>query len=175
MARACSICCHPHRAAIDGELVRRRPHRAIARSYGVSRSAVSRHVGHMNRPSPTPLVAPQSQPAAGQPGLTRNLPDPINSSATPLDQLRYLQDHTLHLLERASSERQTTVALQAIKEARANVELMAKLTGALVDRHSIQSTVTHELADLDIPALKAKLKELESDLTAIDTEGVPSE
>ncbi len=44
MARTCTVCAHEGRAEIDSRLVRREPYRDIARHYGVSKDALSRHV-----------------------------------------------------------------------------------------------------------------------------------
>jgi DNA-binding transcriptional ArsR family regulator len=40
----CTICRHPKRKEIEDALVRRAPMRRIARRYGVSKSAVGRHI-----------------------------------------------------------------------------------------------------------------------------------
>jgi DNA-binding transcriptional ArsR family regulator len=40
----CTICQHPKREEIEDALVRRVPMRRIARRYGVSKSAVGRHI-----------------------------------------------------------------------------------------------------------------------------------
>jgi hypothetical protein len=45
MPRLCTICLHPARAVIDGELVAGQSLREISRDYGVSKSAVDRHKG----------------------------------------------------------------------------------------------------------------------------------
>ena len=58
MAR-CSICNHAHRAALEGALRARRSFREIAKDYGVSKSAVGRHLAHMPAASPAP---PGSRP-----------------------------------------------------------------------------------------------------------------
>ena len=44
MNTQCTICRHPKREEIEDELVRRVPIRRIARRYGVSKSAVGRHI-----------------------------------------------------------------------------------------------------------------------------------
>jgi hypothetical protein len=61
------------------------------------------------------------------------------------------------------------IRLAAIREARTNVELLARLTGELVARHEVTTTISHEM---DVRALRNKLAELAQDLQAIDTEGV---
>ncbi len=44
MNTQCTICRHPKREEIEDELVRRVPMRRIASRYGVSKSAVGRHI-----------------------------------------------------------------------------------------------------------------------------------
>lgn len=46
MARACTICTHPERVAIDHALVAGEPYRGIARRFAVSDDAVERHAAH---------------------------------------------------------------------------------------------------------------------------------
>jgi hypothetical protein len=53
-----------------------------------------------------------------------------------LGQLQFLNKKTLSILEEAESSGDRRVALAAIREARSNVELNAKLTGELVERHA---------------------------------------
>jgi DNA-binding transcriptional ArsR family regulator len=48
MSRACSICVHPERDQIEEAIVARIPYRRIAKTHGVSISAISRHLkAHM--------------------------------------------------------------------------------------------------------------------------------
>jgi len=172
MPRPCTVCQHPSRDRIDAAVIRNRPTREIAKRFGLSRSAIARHANHLDR-SVSMAVSSQTGQVVGQSSQTgqpeaRTLPDPIEIGAPLLEQVRYLHARTLHVLENVTEPK---TALQAVKEARANLEFLARLTGQWVDRHQVTGTVTHELADLDVPALKAKLKELEADLSAIDTEG----
>jgi hypothetical protein len=44
MARQCSICHHPKRSEIDRALIGGDPQMEIAREYGVSQAALSRHL-----------------------------------------------------------------------------------------------------------------------------------
>lgn len=41
--RSCTVCTHPQRRAVDQALIQRRPFRAIARQFGVSKDAAVRH------------------------------------------------------------------------------------------------------------------------------------
>ena len=43
MARTCTICTHPERAAIDKALVAGQPYRSIAQHFAASADAVLRH------------------------------------------------------------------------------------------------------------------------------------
>ena len=44
MPRSCSVCNHPRLREITGDLMARRPYRSIQSRYGISKSALERHV-----------------------------------------------------------------------------------------------------------------------------------
>ena len=118
MARACTICSHPDRAAIDAALVGGGVLAAIAAKYRVSPDAMERHnAAHL----PRALVRAQ---AAQEVAHADDL----------LAQVRSLQDRALAILGTAEQAGDLKVALGAIREARGNLELLAKLLGELDDR-----------------------------------------
>lgn len=47
MARTCTVCAHPERAAIDVALLAQRPLRDIAIQFNTSKDALSRHLSHL--------------------------------------------------------------------------------------------------------------------------------
>jgi hypothetical protein len=69
MSRACTICNHPAREAIDTALRAREPLRAIATRFGTSHFALHRHRHHhlAHAPSPAPLTIPVPSPPAPPP------------------------------------------------------------------------------------------------------------
>ena len=115
MPRRCTICDDPRRAEIDAALVSSEVYRAIAKRFSVSESAMYRHrAAHL----PQAMVkASQAQEAVQADSL--------------LDQVRSLQERTMTILDTAEDTGNLRVALQAIREARGTVELLARLMGEL--------------------------------------------
>lgn len=115
MPRSCTVCEHPERAEIDRALVGGASNRSLASLYDLSEAAMRRHkANHL----PAKLVmAHEAQEVAEADDL--------------LADVRSLQARTLSILEAAEASRQLSTALRAIKEARSNVELLAKLLGEL--------------------------------------------
>jgi len=65
-----------------------------------------------------------------------------------LDQVRDLQRRTLAILEAAEETRQHRTALGSIREARSNLELLAKLLGELDDRPTVNILISPEWLEL---------------------------
>ena len=59
-----------------------------------------------------------------------------------LDQVRYLQTHTLDILERAKRTGDLRTALAAISQARGNLELLGKLAGELDEHPQVNLNVS---------------------------------
>jgi hypothetical protein len=115
MARPCTICTHPEREAIDARLVEGESFRNIVERYDVSLGAVNRHnASHI--PEALARAAEASEVAHAD-----NL----------LDQVRRLQASTLNILRKAEKAEEYRTALMAIREARGNLELLARLMGEL--------------------------------------------
>jgi len=128
MARACTVCAHADRPAIDRALVAGGVLAAIAAKYRVSPDAVERHsAAHL----PRALVKAQ---AAQEVAHADDL----------LAQVRSLQDRALAILGTAEQDGDFKVALGAIREARGNLELLAKLLGELDDRPVVNILVAPE-------------------------------
>ena len=118
MPNPCTVCQHPEREAVDHHLVNGRSNRAVARQYDLGREAIR---NHRTRHVPETLTkARRAQEEAHADDL--------------LDQVRQLRDRALGILERAEAADDHKVALAAIREARATVELLAKLVGELDER-----------------------------------------
>ena len=118
MPRSCTVCAHPERGAIDRELVGGASNRSVASLYDVSEAAVRRHkANHL----PAKLVMAQ---AAEEVAEADNL----------LDQAGDLQRRVLAILDKAEEAGELRTALSAIREARGNLELLAKLLGELDER-----------------------------------------
>lgn len=112
----CTVCTHPKTPAIDRALATRAgSYRTIARQHGVSRDALGRHL-HEHLPQ-TLAKGHEAREVARADEL--------------LTQVRALQHKTLSLLLRAESAGDLRTALSGIREARSNIELLARLAGQI--------------------------------------------
>ena len=126
MGRVCTICSHAQRYEIEELLATRQStYRGIARKYGVSEDAVSRHVkaGHVSQ---LLALAADAERAA--------------QADTLLDRMEALQSQTLAILDAPEDQR---TALAAVAQARRNLELVGELTKEL-DRGSINLELSVE-------------------------------
>lgn len=112
MPQTCSICRSPRRKAVDAALVAGESLRSIAKRFGTSQSAVFRH--RKNDLSPALIRANQDRESEHAEGL--------------INQMQSLLAKTLAILDKAENQR---TALVAVREARGNIELLARLTGEL--------------------------------------------
>jgi DNA-binding transcriptional ArsR family regulator len=112
--KTCAVCSNPNRTEIDRLLVEKVSLRDIAGRIGVSRSALSRHAGHI----PGALVAAKE---AGK----------VADAGTLLDQVKGLVVRATGILDRAEQAGEHQAALGAIREVRGCLELLGKLNGEL--------------------------------------------
>lgn len=117
MGRACTICSHPERAAIEAAIVAGTVNREIACKYAVGRMAIERHAAAH--------IAQEIRHA-----------QEAREEAQGLDVVRQLKDIneiTLAILKEARSDqiRGPSLALQAIDRVHKQLELQAKLLGAI--------------------------------------------
>src|SRR5260370_14146851 len=123
MGRHCTICYHPERAKIDAATLGGKTRPAIAREWGVSVGAQQRHRPHL---------------AAR---ITREQELADRTMSPPLAPMQALHARPLAALDRLQHKK-PYVFLTAIREARANLELLARLIGQLKDGlhvHSLHS------------------------------------
>ncbi len=117
MPRTCTVCAHESRSEIDGVLVTGGPLRTIADRWSVSKTALIRHKeDHL----PAALVR-----ARGAEEVAR--------ADVLLSQVCGLHDRTLAILSASEDAGELRTALGAIREARGNLELLAKLLGEIND------------------------------------------
>jgi hypothetical protein len=158
MPRACSICEHPQRGAIDRALVGETSNLSVSSLFGVSESAVRRHkANHL----PAKLVMAEKAAEVAQ-------------ADDLLEQVRDLQVRTLAILEAAEHTQQHRTALSAIREARSNLELLAKLLGELDERPQVNILISAEWLELRaviVAALEPHTEAREAVLRAIDGAG----
>ncbi len=115
MPRACTICTHDDRAAINKALVAGEPFRLIAERFGTSATALTRHkADHL------PAKLAQAH-AAKEAALADDL----------LAQVKALRNKAIRILQTAEAAGDLRVALLGIREARACVELLAEMEGEL--------------------------------------------
>ena len=132
MPRSCTVCAHSEREAIDRALVGDASNRSVASLYDVSEAAVRRHkANHL----PAKLVMAEM---ASEVATADNL----------LEQVQHLQQSTLNILAEAEKSKQYRTALSAIREARGNLELLAKLLGELDERPVVNLHVSPEWLEL---------------------------
>ena len=132
MPRTCTICEHPEIEAIDRALVGETSNLSVSALYDVSESAIRRHkANHL----PAKLVMAQKAAEVVQ---ADNL----------LEQVRDLQQSTLNILAEAEQAKQYRTALSAIREARGNLELLAKLLGELDEGPTVNVLISPEWLEL---------------------------
>ena len=105
------MCVHPQVDEINKALINGVSYYKVAERYGLSRTSVYRHAkNHL----PAALVkAKEAEEVACGDDL--------------LAQVRSLRDRTLSILNKAESTGKLAVAVQAIKAAQSNIELMARM------------------------------------------------
>jgi hypothetical protein len=130
--RTCLICAHDEAHVINVELVSRVPYRDIERRYKVGRNALKRH---SEEHIPQLLVeAKQAVDSAEADDLILQVQD--------------LQAKTIGLLNEAEDAGELRTALAAIREARGNVELLAKLRQIIDDRPQVNLYLSSEWLEI---------------------------
>ena len=132
MPRSCTVCEHADREAIDRALVGGASNRSVASLYNVSEAAARRHkANHL----PAKLVMARAA-------------EEIAQADDLLEQVRDLQAKALGILSKAEEAGELRTALSAIREARGNLELLAKLLGELDERPQVNLLVSPEWLEL---------------------------
>jgi len=132
MPRNCTICSHPRLEEIDRALVAGEANTSLSSLFAVSEQALRRHKGsHL----PAQLIMVEKAEEVAQ-------------ADDLLAQTQDLQRRTLAILEAAEEAKQHRTALSAIREARSNLELLAKLLGELDDRPQVNVMVSPEWLEL---------------------------
>lgn len=132
MPRTCTVCSHPELEAINKALVGDASNRSVASLHDVSEAAVRRHASnHL----PAKLVMAEKAIEVAE-------------ADDLLAQVQDLQSRTLSILQEAESTKQHRTALSAIREARSNLELLAKLVGELDDTPQVNITLSAEWLEL---------------------------
>jgi len=133
MPRRCTVCAHPEVEAIDLALVAGEPYRRVANRYeSLSQAAMQRH--EENHLPATLTKAKEIRE--------------ISRADDLLASVRSLQERALSILGKAEEAGELRTALSAIREARSNLELLAKLLGGLDERTVVNLNVSPEWLEL---------------------------
>jgi hypothetical protein len=128
LPRKCTICIHPDREAIDRALVNKESFRYVSKQYSVTVSAIHRH-----NDAHLPASMTKAQEAR-----------PVTQADDLLTQVRNLQSRALSILGQAEVAGDLRTAILAIREARGNLELLAKLLGELQDSQAVNVLIAPE-------------------------------
>ena len=135
MPQTCTICRHVDREAIDTALVNAEPLRNIAARFDLNASSVLRH-----KRKCLPAALGQAKAAVK-----------VSQADTLLNQVEWLQQKALALLEKAESEADFRTALIALREARSCLEFKAKLLEAADIEKRLQAMEALALAQQPLP------------------------
>lgn len=129
MSKPCTVCAHAERSRIDTLLITGTPAAVIARKFqDLGECSVRRHkAGHL----PSLFV------------LARQVGE-ITHATDLLDQLRVLHERALRTLEDAEKVGDTRTVLLAMREARQNLELLARIAGEIDERPQINVLMSPE-------------------------------
>ena len=131
MTRRCTICSHADRDLIDAALVGRGPYRRIAALHALTEASVRRHAAsHL----PTTLALATGAAEASRADVL-------------LAQAEMLRSAALALLGEAREKGDLRAAVSAIGQARAVLELLARLTGQMADT-TVNVVVSAEWAEI---------------------------
>lgn len=155
MSRVCTICSHERRAEIDRALVGGSSNLSLSSLFGVSEAALRRHKAkHL----PEQLV--QAEKARE-----------VVRADDLLEGVRGLQSRTRTILDKAEDSGELRTALGAIREARSNLELLAKLLGELDEKPEVNITLAPQwlrLRTVIVSALEPYPQAREAVLGAIE-------
>jgi len=129
--RICTVCSHPEHEAINQSILGGESNRRIATQFGITESAIRRHKPHIPQ---TMAKAQDAAEAAHADDL--------------LWQVKDLQCRALDILKQAENGGDLKTALTAIREARANLELLAKLSGELQENQTVNIFVNPEWVNI---------------------------
>ena len=125
MPRSCPVCEHEDLEEINAALASNERIRTIADCWSVSKIALMRH---RNEHLPVSAIEEAKEAEA------REAEEDVHADEL-LDQVRDLQEHTLAILGEAEEAEELSSALQAVTEAKDNLERLGKLLSEL-DEHS---------------------------------------
>jgi Zn-dependent peptidase ImmA (M78 family) len=129
VSRSCPVCEHEDLKEINAALASNERIRTIADRWSVSKIALMRH---RNEHLPVSAIE-EAKEAEAREAEVKEAEEDVHVDEL-LDQVRDLQEHTLAILGEAEEAEELSSALQAIREAKDNLERLAKLLSDL-DEH----------------------------------------
>lgn len=153
--RSCSVCGHDQAHLVNVALVSRESYRAIARQFGLSKDALRRHAQEH-----IPELLAKAKAAVE-----------VAEADDLLARIEGIQRRTLAILEAAEDTQQHGTALAAIREARANLELIGRVTKELVAAPTLNLHLNPEWLEVRatiVAALDAHPAARESVLAALE-------
>jgi hypothetical protein len=133
--KACTICVHDKRAAIDVGLVHGVPMQVLADRFGASKDAIQRHSANHLSPAQRAAILAQRKPTEIDLDRLREA-ESENLLASLVAQRARLQSHA----EMAASYGDTKGAVAAENSIQGNLTLVAKLLGQLAVQHNVTHT-----------------------------------
>lgn len=164
MPAPCKVCTHPDREAIDSALVSGEPNRRVAKAYGLTEASVRRHkLSHIPK---FLLKAHEAKEIVRADDLLEQLECTRARTLSILERAEEAEERAEEALRTASttSERMREArladearrtAISALREARNNLELLARLMGELRDGNTVNILVMPEWIDLRTQILSA--------------------
>jgi hypothetical protein len=152
MPRTCTVCLSARCGEVDQLLVAGEPLRHLAQRFGLSVSALCRH-----HKAHVPATLAKARDAAE-----------IVRADSLLQQVRDLQDRAMDILGASESTGALRTASGAIGQARACLELQARLLGELDDATRLQVVVGQSVTTADNTSASAKEAEATALLDWID-------
>ncbi|MGV3724163.1 MAG: hypothetical protein ACO1SX_24990 [Actinomycetota bacterium] len=137
MAQLCRACVHRDHDEIDKAILAGVPVSEVARRFSMSSTSLQRHAKNH--------LVPELRKASLE-----------SAEPTLLDQLAALQRATGSILAKAEQTKEPRLILAAIREARANLELECRVTGAI---KTGGATVTHNTLNLALSPEYLQLRE----------------
>ncbi len=128
MPRACNVCQHTQRAAIDRDLAAGKPLRDLSALFRVSEDSLARH-----RDSHLPQVVVKAQEQ-----------EDVRQALDVVAQLKANNGVTMQILHEARQQRNPDVALRAVDRIQKQIELQAKLLGDLDERPVVNILISDE-------------------------------
>ncbi|MDA2919242.1 hypothetical protein MYX76_07100 [Desulfobacterota bacterium AH_259_B03_O07] len=135
---SCAICIHPKHFSIDKLLVEGQSERTVAHQFSVSRDSIHRHKKHID----LKLLK------------ARDLNEMLEADNL-LGQIKHLQREAYDNLELAKGERDVKSISMALREARGNLELLARLLGKLQETKVVNVLISPEWLSIKVQILGA--------------------